>query len=159
VGVDPVLVHRGALVFNMWARDFVARGEGRLLSAGLLPLHGVSQALLQIAAIQACGHVAAVTTTRPASGLRLDAPEHEPIWAALEAANLPLIVHTGAGCPGAAGDDEPNYLRSHVQVHPHEQQRAMVAMVLGGVLERHPGLRVGFFESGAGWLNYWCERM
>ena len=36
---------------------------------------------------------------------------------------------------------------------------AMTAFVLGGVLERHPTLRVGFLECGAGWLPYWMWRM
>ena len=27
------------------------------------------------------------------------------------------------------------------------------------MLERHPGLRVGFLESGCGWLPYWLWRM
>ena len=29
----------------------------------------------------------------------------------------------------------------------------------GGLLDRFPGLRVGFFEAGADWLPYWIERM
>jgi predicted TIM-barrel fold metal-dependent hydrolase len=31
--------------------------------------------------------------------------------------------------------------------------------VVGGVLERHPKLRVVFLESGCGWLPHWLERM
>ena len=36
---------------------------------------------------------------------------------------------------------------------------AAVALLLGGVLERHPGLRVAFLESGTGWLPYWLARL
>jgi predicted TIM-barrel fold metal-dependent hydrolase len=36
---------------------------------------------------------------------------------------------------------------------------AMVSMLLGGVAERHPGLRMGFLECGAGWLPYWMWRL
>ena len=32
-------------------------------------------------------------------------------------------------------------------------------IVASGVLDKHPGLRVGFFESGLGWLPYWLERL
>jgi predicted TIM-barrel fold metal-dependent hydrolase len=32
-------------------------------------------------------------------------------------------------------------------------------MVMGGVLERHPGLRVGVIEFGAQWVGSWVERM
>jgi uncharacterized protein len=36
---------------------------------------------------------------------------------------------------------------------------AMLALIEGGVLERHPKLKVGFMESGCGWLPYWLWRM
>src|SRR5262245_5058205 len=36
---------------------------------------------------------------------------------------------------------------------------ACVGLVMGGVLERHPRLKVAFLESGAGWLPYWLHRM
>ncbi len=32
-------------------------------------------------------------------------------------------------------------------------------IICGGVLARHPKLKVGFFESGVGWLGYWLDRM
>ena len=36
---------------------------------------------------------------------------------------------------------------------------ALLALIEGGVLERHPNLRVGFLESGCGWLPYWLWRL
>ena len=36
---------------------------------------------------------------------------------------------------------------------------AFLALVEGGVLERHPGLRVAFLEAGCGWLPYWLWRL
>jgi predicted TIM-barrel fold metal-dependent hydrolase len=36
---------------------------------------------------------------------------------------------------------------------------AMLALICGGVLERHPRLRVAFLESGCGWLPYWLWRL
>ena len=32
-------------------------------------------------------------------------------------------------------------------------------ILLGGVCERHPNLRVAFLESGTGWLPYWLARL
>jgi predicted TIM-barrel fold metal-dependent hydrolase len=40
-----------------------------------------------------------------------------------------------------------------------EQMAAMASLVLDGALERHPGLRVAFLESGTGWLPYWLARL
>jgi len=43
--------------------------------------------------------------------------------------------------------------------HAMEQQIACMTLILGGVLERFPRLRVAFLEAGGGWLPYWLERM
>jgi hypothetical protein len=32
-------------------------------------------------------------------------------------------------------------------------------MIWGGVCDRHPRLRVGFLESGGGWIVPWLERI
>jgi predicted TIM-barrel fold metal-dependent hydrolase len=34
-----------------------------------------------------------------------------------------------------------------------------LALLEGGVLERHPTLRVGFLEAGCGWVPYWLCRL
>jgi predicted TIM-barrel fold metal-dependent hydrolase len=48
---------------------------------------------------------------------------------------------------------------SHMVCQPIEHIAAMLHPPRGGVLERFPRLRVGFFEAGLGWLPYWLERM
>lgn len=40
-----------------------------------------------------------------------------------------------------------------------EQMTAAASLILGGTLERHPQLRIGFMEAGCGWVPYWLERM
>jgi predicted TIM-barrel fold metal-dependent hydrolase len=47
----------------------------------------------------------------------------------------------------------------HACCHPMEQMFALMTLTVGGVLARHPGLRVVFLESGAGWLPYWLHRL
>jgi uncharacterized protein len=47
----------------------------------------------------------------------------------------------------------------HACSHPMEQMMALLALIEGGVLERHPKLRVGFLESGCGWLPYWLWKL
>jgi predicted TIM-barrel fold metal-dependent hydrolase len=40
-----------------------------------------------------------------------------------------------------------------------EQMMALLALIEGGVLERHPSLRVAFMEAGCGWVPYWLWRL
>jgi predicted TIM-barrel fold metal-dependent hydrolase len=36
---------------------------------------------------------------------------------------------------------------------------ALLTLIEGGVLERHPGLRVAFLEAGCTWVPYWLWRL
>src|SRR5205823_601896 len=36
---------------------------------------------------------------------------------------------------------------------------ACLAVIWGGVCEKHPKLRIGFLESGGGWIAPWLDRM
>jgi uncharacterized protein len=47
----------------------------------------------------------------------------------------------------------------HAMSHPMEQMAAMASLIVEGALERHPGMRVAFLESGTGWLPYWLARL
>ncbi len=43
--------------------------------------------------------------------------------------------------------------------HPMEAMLAFAGFVTEGVFDRHPRLRVGFLESGSGWVPFWLDRM
>src|SRR5258708_19403934 len=47
----------------------------------------------------------------------------------------------------------------HIISHTMEMMLAAMSMIWGGVVERHPKLRVGFLESGGGWMAPWLDRM
>jgi uncharacterized protein len=40
-----------------------------------------------------------------------------------------------------------------------EMMLAALSVIWGGVVDRHPKLRVGFLESGGGWIAPWLDRM
>ena len=90
-----------------------------------------------------------------------DAASWTPFYEALETTGGVLAVHEALGVRSGTtiGSDRfTGFAARHACSHPLEQMTAMVALVLGGVLERHPGLRVAFLESGTGWLPYWLAR-
>jgi predicted TIM-barrel fold metal-dependent hydrolase len=43
--------------------------------------------------------------------------------------------------------------------HPFEQMIAVLCVVVGGLLDRFPRLKIAFLEAGAGWVPYWMERL
>ena len=47
----------------------------------------------------------------------------------------------------------------HIISHTMEMMLACMSVIWGGVCERHPKLRIGFLESGGGWIAPWLDRM
>jgi uncharacterized protein len=97
----------------------------------------------------------------PVAGRTLDNPAFDPLWSVLEELDVPVNLHeaTTMNVQQAGTDRYDNYMFLHVISHPHEHQMACLSLICGGVLERHPGLRVSFLEAGCGWVPYWLERM
>lgn len=92
----------------------------------------------------------------------LDDPAFDVVWAEAERLGVAVLVHGG----GQAVDQEPigvqrfaTRLEVHALTHPLGQMIAVDCFTVGGILRRFPRLRVGFMESGCGWLPYWLERL
>jgi predicted TIM-barrel fold metal-dependent hydrolase len=66
---------------------------------------------------------------------------------------------THARVPTAGADRFHTRFAMHACSHPMEQMLAFLALVEGGVLERHPDLHVAFLEAGCGWVPYWLFRL
>src|SRR5258708_986085 len=87
---------------------------------------------------------------------------YEPLWREAQELDVPVAVHSSFGTkmPTLGAD---RYLRDvfsfHMVCHPFEQQAACMDIICGGVLERFPKLKLGFLESGVGWVGYWLDRM
>src|SRR5438094_453601 len=47
----------------------------------------------------------------------------------------------------------------HMISHTMEMMLAAMSVIWGGVVDRHPRLRIAFLESGGGWIAPWLDRM
>lgn len=161
-GVDPVITTAAAHAYNTWLSEFVSGGEGRLFGAACVDPRDVDGAVAEVRrAVVGLGFVAVYLRPNPVAGRPWSHPDYEPLWATLEELDVPVCFHEGGAVllPQVATDRFDEHAYWHACTHPMEQQMAMVAMLLGGVAQRHPGLRMGFLECGAGWLPYWMWRL
>jgi len=96
-----------------------------------------------------------------------DDASYEPIWKALAEADLPLLLHfsvvrTGVADPGWQKRKVKGHVGPPVQFVTNRQlpaEAALTSLIFGGVLERHPRLRIGIIEYGGNWVPSFLHRL
>lgn len=159
---DPTLQTELCRAYNEWLAGFCAADPSRLVGVALVPQRSMAGAAEESRrCIEELGFRGVMLRPNPVGGSHLDDPYWSDLWSLLEGLGAPLLLHEGTtgNVPQSGGDRYDNFLYRHACSHPHEQQMACMELIMGGVLERHPGLRVAFLESGCGWVPYWLERL
>ena len=72
------------------------------------------------------------------------------VWEAIEEAQLPVSHHIGESPPSSPNEFNALSVGMLQSVAPFRDTFAKY--IFGGILDRHPGLRVGFFEGGINWV-------
>ena len=105
--------------------------------------------------------VAAITPVLP-EGLPIDDPVLDPMWAAMNDADLPIMHHSffyePPYFPGYR-DMWGNVVVARAAAHPWGAQRLLGYLIFSGLFDQFPNLRIGFAECSAGWLPAWLVRL
>jgi hypothetical protein len=147
-------------LYNEFIADWCKRSGGRLFGVAVVPIEDVQTSIRMMAEAKQQGLVA--TLVPPALRERnLDHPDLTPFYAAAADLDMPLGVHGAPGIhlPKIGVDRFTNYIQVHCISFPFDQMTAMTALVSGGVLDRHPRLRVAFLEAGVTWVPYFVDRL
>ena len=153
----------GALTraYNNWLRDFCSYDSQLLRPVGAISRHDPAEMVPELHRIVSFGWKAVFLRPNPVKGRILSDPAYEPFWSECERLGIAVSIHEGTHCrlPSAGADRFDTRFALHACSHPIEQMMALLAMIEGGVLERHPQLKVAFLEAGCGWLLYWLWRL
>jgi len=168
--------------YNDWLSDLCADGEGRLHGVAILPHLDPVRAAAEIRRVAGLPHIVGVQVRpNPAMDFKhLNHEIYEPMWAAAEETGLPVGMHPlcSADLPGAIRgmrlhqlgtstipvqdqDDfgSDNIFFTQAIGNPVDMMTAITFITAGGVLERHPNLKVVFLEANGGWIVPWLERL
>ena len=159
---DPEVAAETCRAYNDWMSDFCKESPSRLFGMGIVPLQDVNRAVAEAKRLTRLGLRGLAVRPERFNGLALYDQRCDALWAVAEADGLALAVHGSFGTrmPGfAVGRYDDNLFMEHMVAHPFGQMAVMMDLIAGGVLDRFPGLRVGFFESGLGWSPYWLDRL
>ncbi len=149
--------------YNSWLGDFCSEAGGRVFGAASLDLRDPEAAAEEVRrCVKDLGFKAVHLNPTPVGQHRLYDEVCDPLWAEISDLNVPVGIHPAAG--NAADIMVHHYLPGLRQTQgtmafAFGNMIACAAFIMGGVLERHPGLRVVYLESGAGWAAYWLERL
>ncbi len=169
---DHELVRAAAMAHNRGIADF-CDGDQRLLGVGAAPLDDIETALAALDQIIELGLAAVWVPHRPAGGRSPGHDDLDPFWAKAAEAGIPVVLHVGGnplqlnaawmntGRPVPTdwlGGGENVRGKDMIGLH-HAAEGFVGALVLDGVLERHPALQVGVVELGAGWVPSMLRRL
>ncbi|MEJ6486816.1 amidohydrolase family protein [Nostoc punctiforme UO1] len=160
--MEPSLAGAFTRAYNNWLyQDFCSYNPKILKGVGMINLHAPEEMVSELYRIAEFNCKAVCLRPNPVKGRLLSNPAYEPFWTECEKLGVAVSIHEGthSRLPTVGADRFNTRFALRCCSHPMEQMMAMLALIEGGVLERHPQLRVGFLESGCGWLIYWLWRL
>jgi len=141
-----------ARAYNRFLAQACAKSSRRMRWVVVPPLHSVEESVKEIKWGKDNGAVGVFF--RGIEGQRtLDNPYFNPIYQAASDTELPILIHTGAGCPLFLNlfDVERNHTFGHSRVQPLFAFRDLIH---NKIPEQFPKLKFGFIEASAGWVPF-----
>lgn len=164
-GAPVVQAHMAA--WNDWIAAQCAPYASRLLPAGQIGLYDVEWAVQEIHRCARLGMRGIALTMKPFRAVPWSDPGNDPVWQAFEETGIAVLLHItvmphSIDPAWELGDDDPRHagpglssmLNRHLPV-----EAAIGDLILGGVFERHPGLKLATMECGGAWVQSFLERL
>jgi predicted TIM-barrel fold metal-dependent hydrolase len=168
---DLDLLYAGASAQNRAMAGF-CDSDPRLLPVAYVPLIDPVRAV-------SCAHeaieggCAAVMVPSTAAGERSPThPDLDGFWSLLEEEDTPFVLHVGGGgrlldrafhnndmpVTDHLGGGENIRSKDYLAIH-HSPALFLGVLILDGLFDRHPDLRGGCIEQGAGWVVSWLHHL
>jgi predicted TIM-barrel fold metal-dependent hydrolase len=142
-------------VYNEYLADLQERSRGRFYGVGLINWWDPDGARRTLAELTSFGVRTFVLPLKPGNGpegkpLDYNGPAMSGLWEAIEESGLPIAHHIGeAPLSGPCASN----MYAVGMIHNAASFREMFGRyVLTGLLDRHPTLRIGWFEGGINWV-------
>jgi predicted TIM-barrel fold metal-dependent hydrolase len=169
---DPDVIAAGTTAHNRGIVDFCADDE-RLLPVALVPWMSPERtAEATDEAIDLGAAAVLYPSAPPGTNLSPTHPEYDGVWRTLAEREVPFMLHVGGGGRLVRpvfhrnGNDVTDFIGGGENVRSkdymaiyHPPEVFLSAMVLDGVLDRHPTLMGGCIEQGALWVIPWLLRL
>ena len=156
--------------YNDWlAEEYCAIAPDRLIGMGVLPWTSVDDTIAEMEHCRQTGLLGVMLTGFP-NGTGHPAPEDDEFWAAALSLDVPVTVHVELDRSGDRAGPLFQYPKESPetrgglveQVARYSPSRGsgavtVVQLVLAGVFDRFPSLRILFAENQLGWIPFFLQ--
>ncbi len=172
---DVELLQACFKTYNDWAAEFCSYNPKRLTAVALIALEDIEEGVRELRRCAKLGLKSAMICGAPTADKPYHSRIYDPFWAAAQELSMPISLHlvTGRKVPkqrdSAAAGEMPaqdaapkvlskNFSRSYMTAL-HEIQCTFIDIILGGVLERFPTLKIVSAENDTGWWPHFLYRL
>ena len=152
---EPDLGAEIARLGNEAIAELVSAHPDRLVGLGTLPMQSPERAVAELERISASYQLPGVSINPSAEGTDYDDPVYRDCWQRVEELDLLVVLHPNGF---NQGERLTKYYMINVVGNPLETTVALSHIVLGGVLERYPRLKI-LAVHGGGYLPFYMDRM
>ncbi|TVS14702.1 MAG: amidohydrolase [Gammaproteobacteria bacterium] len=162
---DMALASAYCRAYNTWQAEFHQSIPDRVLPIAIVNWLDVDAACAELDRCLALGFRGLFVPPEVLGGRRPDDPHFDPIWSRLVDADLPGCLHVivrfgGAAVPFAGWHEtQPGPVFSFGLGATGQLIPAIAAMVVSGLFDRHPLLKIAAVEAGCGFAPYLMDRL
>lgn len=142
-------------IYNEHMAEIQERSDGRILGVGLINWWDAAGTRRTLDELKGLGLKTFLMPLSPGKDLDkrpidFASTAMDGVWAAIEDAQLPVTHHIGESPPSTPNEFNAIGIGMLQSVAPFRD--LFGKYVFGGILDRHPGLQVGWFEGGINWV-------
>jgi len=142
-------------IYNEHIAEMQERSNGRFYGVGIVNWWDGEGCRKTLAEMKALGLTTFWMPLKPGAGddgkaIDYNSPAMYPVWEAIAESGLPVAHHIGEAPLASPCRDNGVLVGMVHNVAPFREMFGRY--VFGGILDRHPGLRVGWFEGGINWV-------
>jgi predicted TIM-barrel fold metal-dependent hydrolase len=142
-------------IYNQRIAELQDQSDGRFYGVGMINWWDAEGARRTLTELKAFGLKTFWLPLKPGAGddgkpIDYNSPAMDAVWAAIEDSGLPVAHHIGEAPLASPCRDNGVVVGMVHNVAPFREMFGRY--VFGGILDRHPGLQVGWFEGGINWV-------
>ena len=163
----PEAAEACARVYNDWMVEFCSEAPDRLWGQAEIALWNIDVAIAELERCRNAGLVGATIWMVPPEEIPFTSDHYDRFWAAAQDLETPVSMHINTGFASYAarsrgagrGRDHVASLKRSATGHKQIAADALTEIIMSGVLERFPRLKIVIAEAEVGWIPFWLAEM